>query len=87
MENKQRVYRKLIWRERPKDLLKDFKKIIEVIVKRHEEFMLEGVPWALERMGLEDFKKLTDRLKIKKKDMSRRKRVRLFRMHTPKTSS
>lgn len=69
MDDKQRACRKLIWQARKKDLLKDFKKIIEVIAKRSEEFMLEGVPWALERMGLEDFKKLTDRLKIKKKDM------------------
>lgn len=69
MVEKQRAYRKLIWQERQKDLLKDFKKIIEVIVKRHEEFMLEGVPQALEQMSLEEFQKLTERIKIKKKDM------------------
>ncbi len=52
MEKKQRACRRQIWQKRQEDLLKDFKKIIEVIVKRHEEFMLEGVPQALEQMSL-----------------------------------
>jgi hypothetical protein len=69
MEKKQRACRRQIWQKRQEDLLKDFKKIIEVIVKRHEEFMLEGVPQALEQMSLEEFQKLTERIKIKKKDM------------------
>ena len=69
MEEKQRACRRQIWQKRQRDLLKDFKKIIEVIVKRHEEFILEGVPLALEQMSLEEFKKMTERLKIKKKDM------------------
>ena len=69
MENKQRVYRKLIWRERPKDLLKDFKKIIEVIVKRYDYYMLEGVSQALEQMSLDEFRTLVKRLNITAKDM------------------